>query len=390
MLLASWQFAACEERQSKRTNAEPDQYVINQDSIDQVRKSIDAKRKEKELDKLFTKKARHRWFNGCVLVAQKGQIIYKDALGYSNFKTKEELKINSAFQLSSTSKPFTATAILMLAERGKLNLDDSVQRFIPEFPYQNITIKSLLTHRSGLSNYIYFGEDFCDKENCYNGKTFDNDCVLEIMKNNKPAPYSSPNRRFEYCNTNYALLASIVERASGEDFRTFMKENIFEPLNMKNTWVHTPNYKPVNIPITVGHTSFGRIERNEYADGVVGDKGIYSTIEDLFLFDQAMYTEKLLSSKTIEEAFTGYSNERRGTRNYGYGWRITEEKGAKIIYHNGWWHGYNSLFYRRIDDQTTVIILSNRDNKSVYKIEDVLEIITPAEKESIAELNKKK
>lgn len=375
LLLFIGTLISCDNNQSKKLSP-PATATVNHDSINAVLKSINAKEKEKKLSRLFKRKAKRKRFNGCVLVAQKGQIIYKDALGYSNFKTKEELTINSAFQLSSTSKPFTAVAILLLSEQGKLKLTDSVQKHIPDFPYANITIETLLTHRSGLSNYLYFGEDYCDKENCYNGNLFDNNSVLEIMKNNKPRAYSRPNRRFEYCNTNYALLASIVEKASGETFSVFMKENIFDRLGMKNTWVYTPSTQAIHKNSTLGHTTRGRVERNKYADCVVGDKGIYSTVEDLFLFDQAMYSDKLLKQETIQQSYIGYSNEKRGIRNYGYGWRLTEEKGGgKIVYHNGWWHGYNSLFFRRLSDQTTVIILSNRDNKSIYKIEDILAIV---------------
>ncbi len=349
---------------------------INQDSINKIRREIKADEKAKQLNSLFAEKVKKTGFNGNVLIAQRGQIIYKNALGFANYKTKERLKINSAFQLSSTSKPFTATAILMLADSGKLNLSDNVKKFFPDFPYSNITIHSLLTHRSGLSNYVYFGEPYCDENNCYNGKTFDNNSVLHIMKTDKPPMYYAPNKKFGYCNTNYAILASIVEKVSGLSFADFMAQRIFKPLGMNNTWVHTPKNDPANKSITFGHNASCQIEKDTYADDVVGDKGIYSTVEDLFLFDQALYSEKLLKKKTLEEAFTGYSNEHKGKRNYGYGWRLTDNgNGNKIVYHNGWWHGYNSIFFRRLSDQTTVIILSNKDNRTIYKIEDILSII---------------
>lgn len=361
---------------SEETGAIPT--YINQDSINKIRKEIKADKKAAQLEILFRNKFNKERFNGSVLVAQRGQIIYKNALGFANYKTKEQLKINSTFQLSSTSKPFTATAILLLSDQEKLNLTDNVQKFIPDFPYSNITIQMLLTHRSGLSNYVYFGEPYCDENNCYNGKTFDNNSVLHIMKTDKPAAYYAPNKKFGYCNTNYAILASIVEKVSGLPFADFMMRSIFKPLGMNNTWVHTPKNDPPNKNITLGHNASGQIEKDTYADDVVGDKGIYSTVEDLFLFDQALYSEKILKKKTIEDAFTGYSNERKGKRNYGYGWRLTDiGNGNKIVYHNGWWHGYNSIFFRRLSDQTTVIILSNKDNRTIYKIEDILSIINP-------------
>ncbi len=349
---------------------------VNQDSINKIRKEIKADEKAIQLDALFKNKVKKERFNGCILIAQKGQIIYKNAFGFANYKTKESLKINSAFQLSSTSKPFTATAILLLADQGKLKLTDNIRKFIPDFPYPNITLQMLLTHRSGLSNYIYFGEAYCDENNCYNGKTFDNNSVLQIMKNDKPTAYYAPNKKFGYCNTNYAILASVVEKVSGLNFADFMQQNIFKPIGMNTTWVHQPKNNPENKNTTLGHNASGQIEKDTYADDVVGDKGIYSTVEDLFLFDKVLYTEKLLKKKTLEDAFTGYSNEHKGKRNYGYGWRLTDNgNGNKIVYHNGWWHGYNSIFFRRLSDQTTVIILSNKDNRTIYKIEDVLSII---------------
>ncbi|MCE9539098.1 MAG: beta-lactamase family protein [Bacteroidetes bacterium] len=349
---------------------------INQDSINKILKNIQASEKSKQLNALFEKKVKTVGFNGCILIAQKGQIIYKNVFGYSNLKTKDSLKINSAFQLASTSKTLTAAAILLLKEQGKLKLTDNVQQFFPNFPYLNITVQTLLTHRSGLSNYIYFGEPYCDANNCYNGKTFDNNSVIQIMMTTRPELYASPNKKFEYCNTNYALLASIVEKVSGLSFADFMAQNIFKPLEMNNTWVHNPKNDSIFKNKTIGHNASGYIEKETYADDVVGDKGIYSTVEDLFKWDQALYTENILKKATIEEAFTGYSNEHKGKRNYGYGWRLIDEgKGNKVVYHNGWWHGYSTLFYRRLSDQTTVILLSNKYNSNIYHIEDVLSIL---------------
>lgn len=366
---------SCGENQPDSKNEKTS--TINQDSINKILKNIHASEKSKQLNVLFENKLKTVGFNGCILIAQQGQIIYKNVFGFSNLKTKDSLKINSAFQLASTSKTLTAAAILLLKDQGKLNLSDNIQRFLPNFPYHNITVQTLLTHRSGLSNYIYFGEPYCDAKNCYNGKTFDNNSVIQIMMSDKPQPYASPNKKFEYCNTNYALLASIVEKVSGLSFADFMVQNIFKPLEMNNTWVHNPQNDSIFKNKTVGHNASGYIEKETYADDVVGDKGIYSTVEDLFKWDQALYSEKILKKSTIEEAFTGYSNEHKGKRNYGYGWRLIDEgEGNKVVYHNGWWHGYSTLFYRRLSDQTTVILLSNKYNSNIYHIEDILSILT--------------
>lgn len=349
---------------------------VNQDSINKILKEIHASEKAFQLDTLFKNKVKKTGFNGCVLIAQRGQVIYKNAFGFSDLKEKDSLRINSAFQLASTSKTLTAAAILLLRNQGKLKLTDNVQHFFPDFPYKNITIKLLLSHRSGLGNYLYFCEPYCDEKNCYKGKIFDNKAVLQIIQKDKPPVYTIPDKKFEYSNTNYALLASIVEKVSGKCFPDFMEENIFKPLGMNDTWVYSPKYNVLHANKTIGHNASGYIDGDAFADNVLGDKGVYSTTEDLFKWDQALYSEILLNKNTLEEAFTGYSNEHKGKRNYGYGWRLIDNgNGDKIIYHNGWWHGYNTLFYRRPSDRTTIIILSNKFNRSTYQIQGVVSIL---------------
>lgn len=368
-------FICCASETSE--DADKKRIPISQDSINKVRKEIHASEKAQQLDTLFKNKVKLAGFNGCVLVAQKGQIIYEKALGFSNFKTKDSLKLNSAFQLASASKTFTATAILMLADQGKLKLTDSVQQYFPKFPYHGITIKLLLSHRSGLFNYIYCCEQYCDKPNCYGKGPFDNAAMMEIITNHKCDVYAKPDKKFEYCNTNYAILACIVEKVSGISFADYLDQNIFKPLGMNNTWVHNPKTDANHKNMTRGHKASGVFEDETYADDVVGDKGVYSTVEDMLKWDQSFYTEDLLKKTTIDQAFTGYSNEHKGKRNYGYGWRLTDDgKNPKIIYHNGWWHGYNSLFFRRPADKTTIIVFGNKYNRSTYQIQGVLSILS--------------
>jgi CubicO group peptidase (beta-lactamase class C family) len=366
---------ACGATQTENSSAP--ETPLNQDSINALLLKIHAKEKAYQIDTLFKNKVKKSGFNGCVLVAQHGVVIYKKAFGYANFKTKDSLRLNSAFQLASASKTLTAAAVLLLKDRGVIKLTDSVQKYLPGFPYSGITIQMLLTHRSGLSNYVYFCEPYCDKPNNYNGSCFNNAAMFEIIKAYKPGVYAKPGKKFEYCNTNYALLALIVEQASGKSFPVFMHENIFQPLGMTNTWVHDAQTDKQIKFKTIGYTGGGKPEEDTYADDVYGDKGIYSTVEDLYKWDQALYSEKLLQKNTIEEAFKGYSNEHKGKRNYGYGWRMIDDgKNPKIIYHNGWWHGYSTLFMRRPSDQATVIVLSNKFNRSTYHVDGVLKILS--------------
>jgi CubicO group peptidase (beta-lactamase class C family) len=342
------------------------------DSIKNILVKLNAKQKAKQLDSLFRYMLKHGLLNGDVLVAQQGQVIYKNSFGYGKRKPDDTLTLHSAFQMGSSTKPLTATAILMLKERGLLQLSQTVDEFFPGFNYKNITVKDLLTHRSGLSNYMYF----CDALYCYKEQPMSNDALLKIMIEKHPPRYFAPNRKFEYSNTNYALLVCIIEKVSGKSYNEFMTGEIFKPLGMDNTWVGDVKTNDRHLNKTIGYETNWKKYDNDYLDGILGDKNIFTTVDDLYLFDQALYTDKLLSKETIKEAYTGASHEYPGHRNYGYGWRLIDEKGGtKIVYHNGWWHGYNNVFWRRLKDKTTVIILSNKITPGIFHIESIMKIL---------------
>ena len=329
-------------------------------------------------DSLFTGLAHNRGFNGTVLVGIHGNAIYKQAFGYSDLRAKTPLDVRSVFQIASVSKQFTAVAVMMLRERGLIDYDDSVQKFIPGFPYKNITVRQLLAHRSGLPNYMYFAEKYWKNKRL----PLTNDGLLGMMERYRPGLEFLPDRRYKYSNTGYAVLASIVERVSGLPFDEFLEENIFRPLGMSSTFVFNPANKKTIEFQTKGHSKNRRTYPADYLDGVAGDKGIYSTVEDLFLWDQALYTESLVGRITLEEAFIPSSYDMKRDNNYGFGWRIdTLDDGSKVVYHGGWWRGYNSLFIRRLDDHTTIIILSNRVNWSWGEKEDLISLIDTTDSE---------
>lgn len=358
-----------------------DTISFENDSLKKVRSTINANQKARQLDSLFRKMAKHHLLNGDVLIAQYGQIIYKNSFGYRRRKPDDTLTLNSAFQMGSSTKPITATAILMLKEKGKLNLSQTVDEFFPDFPYKKITIKSLLTHRTGLPNYMYFCDPLyqCKEEPMSNAE------LLKIMIEKHPPRYSAPNRRFQYCNTNYALLASIIEKVSGKSYAQFLTDEIFIPLGMTHTWVSNIPTDSLNPNKTIGYETNWKKYDVDYLDGVLGDKNIFTTVDDLFLFDQAMYTEKLLSKATIREAYRGDSRKHFDNHNYGYGWRLRgDRKGVQVAYHNGWWHGYNNVFWRRLKDKTTIIILSNKINRGIYQVENILQILDESGSEPAA------
>jgi len=298
-------------------------------------------------------------FNGSILVAKNGDVLLEDYHGYSNPATGDSITPSTTFHLASVSKTFTGMAIMRLWEENKLKLDDSLQVFFPEFPYQGITVRMLLSHRSGLPNYVYF----MTQDPVWRRKIATNNDMLQYMIDKKPALYGYPNRGFHYCNTNFALLALIVEKVSGQPFPEYMKNTIFTPLGMTHTFIFSkedsadyhPSFQPNNRPIPL-----------ESIDCIYGDKNVYSTVRDMYLWDQALYSNRIVSQSTYEEATKPYSLERPSIHNYGLGWRLMMLPDSKIVYHNGWWHGNNTVFTRLVKDTATIIILSNRFNKAIY------------------------
>lgn len=324
-------------------------------------------------DSYFRSLSDYRGFNGNILVGVEGNVVYKNSFGFSNLRSKEPLNIRSTFQIASVTKQFTAVAIMMLHEQGKLEYSDTVQKFIPDFPYKNITIQQLLAHRSGLPNYMYFAGKYWKNKRT----SLSNEKLLEMMRTYKPYPEFLPDRRYKYSNTGYAVLASIVERISGKTFDEFMEQNVFLPLGMSSTFVFNPSNRKTIEYNTQGHSRNRRKSYEDFLDGISGDKGIYSTVDDLFVWDQALYSEKLVKQTTLNQALTPFSYDHERNNYYGFGFRLDTlaSTGHKIVYHGGWWRGYNSLFVRRLEDHTTIIILCNKVNWSFGDISELMHIV---------------
>lgn len=341
-----------------------------------IRKRIHAKEKEFALDSLFKAKARKQGFNGAVLVAQKGVIVYQNVFGYADLNRKDSLNINSAFQLASISKTFTGTAVLLLAQDKKLKLQDSIQKFIPSFPYHGITIENLLSHRSGLPNYLYCFEN----KRRRNGAPPTNDTILKWFSEADSLPNTSsmPGKKFNYNNTNFILLASIIEKISGMSYEKYIRTHIFEPLGMAHSYVD--NHAPDSILSfrTTGHQGNRRRER-DFFDGVYGDKGIFASIGDMERWYFALHSGCLLNKHWLKEAFTPRSFEHKSRHNYGLGFRLMTDpkKMDKVhyVYHGGWWAGYSTMFWMDMESDIVIIVLGNRKNNSVYDMKPVLSIL---------------
>ena len=358
-------FSSCTEEENPLIEKEAfnELPVINVDSIFiNLNKSIIDK-KAASIDKVFNNLRKKVGFNGTVLYAEQGQIIYNKAWGFRNIRQRcDSLHVEDRFQLSSVSKMFTAEAVMILKNEGKIDYDLDIREYIPEFPYEGITTRLLLNHRSGLSRY----ESLADAKWPDRKQPFLNEDMIEYYVLHKPDPYFKPNNGFNYSNVNYALLASIVERVSGMSFADYMKTYIFEPLNMDDSYIYemrsdtmvslyiedivqgyyTDRRRPMQAP-------------NEYLNGVKGDKMMISNTEDMFKFMTAVDYGLLIPDSIQDEAFKpGSPKSKKRKDNYGFGWRIPS-KYPGCYFHYGWWKAYSSFFIRDYVNDKTIIVLTN-------------------------------
>lgn len=312
-------------------------------------------------------------FNGNVLIVENGEVVYQGAFGTADAKVGKPLDLNSIFRLASVSKQFTAMAIMILKEEGKLSYDQNIKDFFPELPYEGVTIRHLLHHTSGIPDYISLMDKYWKPElpNQHNHKRIDgNKDAINTIIAHKPEVYFQPGDKWRYSNTGYMLLASIVSKVSGMSFAQFLKHNVFEPVGMNNTVVYkyTPMYDPTMPNRTfsfrkeLNGTDY-RSEDDNYLNNAAGDGGIYSTIGDLLKWDRILYTDKLVSKETLEEAFTPAVLNNGDTTDYGFGWYIKyNEVGEKIAWHTGGWAGFATYIRREIEDDNCIILLSNNAN----------------------------
>lgn len=310
--------------------------------------------KIQKINNLFSYYNENGMFNGVVLVAENGKISYHKAFGFSDFENKIPLNTSSVFSIASLTKPYTATAIMMLEERGLLSYDDKLSKYLPEFPAyaDGIKIEHLLTHTSGIIDYLSRGLRLQHKAPIITIQV-----VLDSLIRQPNLSFPTGNK-YSYSNSNYLLLALIIEKVSGLSYREFLEENIFDPLGMKDSYVRDEINS--NIPDRVNAYD-AYWEKNEddlkYFD--IGGNGIYSTAYDQFLFDQALHTEKLVSQASLQNAFdtTGLLDRQKYV--YGYGWKIPIDIEGNIVFHNGAIGGFCCELWRSIDKKESLIILSN-------------------------------
>lgn len=295
-----------------------------------------------------------------LLVGAKGKIVYNEGFGMANIKEKRPVDSNTRFIIASVTKQFTTTAIMILKERGSLHYDESIGNFFPDFPdYKDqVTVRHLMTHTSGIKEYM--GDDFFNKEeNIENG--LNQDAILNRIKGFEVLEFE-PGTAYSYCNSAYVMLGAIVEKVSKQPFAQFLHENIFKPLGMERTLVAvSPDQKLDKLAAGYKKDSEDIFIQTPLDMATIGwaDGNMVSTVEDLFLWHNSLYTEKILQKKTLKEAFTPYTLKNGQQTKYGFGWFIDDREGRKEIWHSGGTLGYISRFSRFPEEDIAIIMLTN-------------------------------
>lgn len=326
---------------------------------------------KEKIDSFYKKNWPGNSANGSFLVAKNGQIIYEKYVGYSNFSKKDSITSSTPLHIASVSKVVTATAVLKLINANRLKLDQKVNSILKEFPYPDVTIRMLLNHRSGMRNYAYFTDR--DKNIWDRHNILTNQDILTIMATKNIGLESKTNTRFAYCNTNYAMLALVIEKVTKLPYKEAMNQIIFKPLGMKNTFVF--DYEKDKAKIVPSYKA-NRVEiGKDYLDAVYGDKNIYSTPRDLLKLDRSRNGGEFLEPALLAQVYKGYSNEREGKKNYGLGIRMINWKtGQNFYFHNGWWHGNTSAYITLQKENVTIIALSNKFTKQTYNVRKLSKI----------------
>ncbi|PIQ24593.1 penicillin-binding protein [bacterium (Candidatus Blackallbacteria) CG17_big_fil_post_rev_8_21_14_2_50_48_46] len=290
-------------------------------------------------------------FHGTVLMVKEGKVVFQAAQGYCDIRSQKKLEMNSAFNLASVSKQFTALAIAQLVEAGKLRYEDKIQKYL-KLPYPEITVDHLLGHRSGLPDYIELAEEEWDTD-----QLLTNADILNLFRKHKPALAFKPNSKYDYSNTGYAFLASLVEAVSKQSFADYLKAHVFTPAGMQDSFVYQPGKSK---PLVKGMA----YQRNQlvgddltWMDGVVGDGGIYSSALDLRKWQEALFQGKLISKAGLKMLFQPGQLNNGKTTDYGYGWVIDEE--GDLVWHNGSWAGFRTLISYQISEDFLTIVLNN-------------------------------
>jgi CubicO group peptidase (beta-lactamase class C family) len=361
--------------------------------------------KQANLKKYFSTLENNNQFNGSVLVAETGKVIYEKGVGYADFSNKTLNNVSTRFPIASLSKTITATAILQLAEAKKLNVADAVTKYLPQFPYPKITLQHLLSHTSGLPPYNAY---FDSTRKLHPDTVFTNVDFIRSLTNNPKTLLYEPGSKGNYDNINFIVLALVIEKVTGMQYNSYVTENILRPAGMTHTMfipLRQQYTQPVKFPF-----AYPYLYPHKYSDNVVkasqvpfivsywssynfsGFGDYVSTITDLLKYDKAYYSGSLLKQEIINQAFepVKLNDGKNNTANFGLGWQIDKDSSfGKVVYHNGNATGLSCILLRNISKHQTIIIFDNIHNNNsqelAFKTLSILNgIKVPQPKKSIA------
>ncbi|HVU96426.1 MAG TPA: serine hydrolase [Puia sp.] len=357
----------------------------------------------REIDSFLTQMHAGGKFNGGVMIAEKGQVIYTKFCGMADIARNIPNGPDSRFDIASVSKTFTAVAILQLMEKGRLKLDDPFARYFPEFPYPAVTVRQMLTHTSGIPDEFHLFSPITDK---YPDSILRNQDLIGILRSSgKPLEFT-PGEHWHYCNTNFELLALLVEKLSGEPFAEYIRRHIFSPAHMNNSYIisdlrpadpqavtrYVRPYYYSRDYVNADSVKSGRFAMNAYG-GTVGDNNVVSTLGDLLKYDQALYGDVLLRPQTLRQAFApqplkdgSLNYDHPGDpghppASYGLGWFVATDSSDrkpvsagnksdnstdKIVYHGGYNPGASTMIYRDLTRRRTIVFFDNTNDDHFY------------------------
>ena len=310
---------------------------------------------------------------GNVLIYEDGKVIYQNSHGLRAINPNDSLTLGSQFRLASVSKQFTGMSIMKLKEAGKLDYDQKVNEILPEFPYNNITVRHLLNHVSGLADYEALLDEHWKPEDSTKTYILGNDEIIKEFHKVSPNLEFQPGEKWEYSNTGYLYLASIVEKISGQHFREFLKENIFDALEMTNTVLYKYQIDTdSNMPNRVFGYSLALNQEdlvaNDYniVNDVRGDGGVYSTLEDLYKWNQALVKHTIISKDFLDEAWTPAKLNNGELTDYGFGWFIdSKEDEPKVVNHSGGWVGFATFLHNEVETNNGLVLLTNNSSRNI-------------------------
>lgn len=334
----------------------------------------DITRKAKKFEQLFKFSFENKIFNGSILIIENDKVLYKKSFGDNGEKARTFITANSQFLLASLSKQFTAVGIMILQEQGKLNYDDKVIKYLPDFPYEEPTIRHMLNQTSGISEYQrLLNRKFSDFKKAYDekGEVIDNTFVYELYKKYKPELDFAPNEKFDYSNTNYVFLALVIEAICNTSFAKFMKQYVFNPLEMKHTFVYSKTNEAEFSNRVYGYNETIDGENRENNDiypfiNIVGDGGIYSTINDLEKWVTSLHKNTLLGKVNLNLAFTTPNLSNNEPSPYGFGWFVKKLpfNGNRVLTHSGEFVGFSNAFFSDLNSRSSIIMLSNNSSEN--------------------------